>query len=131
MRVILSLSFLLISGCTLPLPQLTDQQITAFSSDDLCTALGSYNDHSKTVLRLTNEVTRRGASIDQERCYRISHIAMESNEEPSFVPHTDCSPATSPMPRPLKKMKVNGQWIDIPQQPDFIPGCSFGVKHQY
>ncbi|MCW2484997.1 hypothetical protein J5069_03705 [Candidatus Symbiopectobacterium sp. NZEC127] len=65
---------LVLSGCAAT--SLSSQQISAYNNDDLCKALGTYNSHGHTVLRITEEINKRGADINQERCYALSRIEM-------------------------------------------------------
>lgn len=68
---------LCLSGCasqTIP----TDN-LAALPDDDLCLALGENNHNGPLVLRITDEIEKRGALIDQEKCYLISHKAITNN----------------------------------------------------
>ncbi|QZN97770.1 hypothetical protein [Symbiopectobacterium purcellii] len=66
---------LVLSGCAAT--SLSSQQISAYSNDDLCKTLGTYNSNGHTVLRITEEINKRGVGIDQERCYVLSRIEMK------------------------------------------------------
>ncbi|MBG6246569.1 hypothetical protein CS369_20900 [Candidatus Symbiopectobacterium sp. 'North America'] len=61
---------LVLSGCAA-------KQISAYNNDDLCKALGTYNSNGHTVLRITEEINKRGSGIDQERFYALSRIEIK------------------------------------------------------
>ncbi|ANI29128.1 hypothetical protein PL78_04645 [Yersinia entomophaga] len=132
MRVVLPLAFLFISGCSLPLPHLTDKQIAEFDSDALCSALGTYNNDGKSVLRLTAEVERRGVAINQEKCYRISHMAMQAPVDDTLHANCDTRPAYD-IPGKQPRVKIDGKWHLLPQSQfnHSRPRCSFGGTHAW
>ncbi|CNE55860.1 hypothetical protein QVN42_04280 [Yersinia nurmii] len=132
MRIVLPLAFLLLSGCSLPLPHLTDKQIAEFDSDALCSALGTYNNDSKSVLRLTAEVERRGVAVNQEKCYRISHMAMQAAVDDPLHANCDTRPGDY-LPGKQPKVKIDGKWHLLPQSQfnHSRPRCSFGDTHAW
>ncbi|MFT8210327.1 MAG: hypothetical protein ACMZI0_06615 [Symbiopectobacterium sp.] len=69
---------LILSGCSST--NVSNRQISAFKNDELCKALGTYNNDGPTVLRLTTELERRGMSINQERCYALSRMNMNRRD---------------------------------------------------
>lgn len=69
---------LILSGCSAT--NVSNRQISAFKNDELCKALGTYNNDGPTVLRLTTELERRGMSINQERCYALSRMNMNRRD---------------------------------------------------
>lgn len=86
---------LLISACssyTIPI-----ENISGLSNDDLCIALGERNDNGPMVMRITKEIESRGNSINQERCYIASSIAIQKSKQelkttPYHPPTSYCGP---------------------------------------
>ncbi|MBS0848689.1 hypothetical protein [Citrobacter sp. JGM124] len=68
-----------LTGCSLFLPP-EDIQLHRLSNDELCHALGTYNDDGKMVLAIHNELDKKIETIDSERCHAIETKAKMEND---------------------------------------------------
>lgn len=55
------------------------EQLYTLSNDELCLALGTYNDESKVVLKIHDELIKRKVKVNYERCHALEVAAKESD----------------------------------------------------
>lgn len=56
-----------LSGCQI-YPSITENDLSELSNENLCRALGTYNDDGRLVLKIYDELKKRPEKIDPERC---------------------------------------------------------------
>lgn len=62
-----------LTGCQLS-PSLTADKLSKLSNEDLCRALGTYNNNGGLVLKIYDELKVRPEKIDIERCYILEKL---------------------------------------------------------
>lgn len=62
-------------------PSLTANKLSELSNEDLCRALGTYNNDGASVLKIYDELKKRPDKIDPERCYTLEKIKEEQDVE--------------------------------------------------
>lgn len=77
-----------LTGCQIYSP-LTADKLSDLSSEDLCRALGTYNNNGGLVLKIYDELNKRPEKINTERCYALERLngnpqGMELNVENNF-----------------------------------------------
>lgn len=76
--IISSLLILGLTGCNRYYPPKYEKLYT-LSNDELCLALGTYNDESKVVLKIHDELIKRKVKVNYERCHALEVAAKENN----------------------------------------------------
>ncbi|MFU9135678.1 hypothetical protein [Erwinia tasmaniensis] len=76
---------LCLSGCSHY--SVSTEKLSELSDSDLCIALGERNNTGSEVLRITEEIEKRGDKISSENCYLLSHQAMRSSSDITVEPY--------------------------------------------
>lgn len=71
---------LILSGCNATNAPVSHQQISAFNNDAACNSLMIYTSDGPKVLRLSDGQELKGASLNQERCYTLSQMDINSRD---------------------------------------------------
>ncbi|WP_067703248.1 hypothetical protein [Erwinia sp. ErVv1] len=79
--------FLFLSGCSHY--SVSTEKLSELSETDLCIALGERNNTGSEVLRITEEIEKRGDKISSEKCYLLSHKAMRSSSDITVEPYAE------------------------------------------
>lgn len=70
---------LALTSCSVPPPS-DDIKFNSMSDDELCSALGTYNEQGKKVLEIYNELEKRTEKIDNERCHALEIKAKQETD---------------------------------------------------
>ncbi|CDG86846.1 hypothetical protein [Xenorhabdus bovienii] len=65
-KFLLTITFIL-SGCSSS-NELSKNQISAFTNDEICKSLGKYSSYGEKVFDLISELEKRGMTINENRC---------------------------------------------------------------
>lgn len=84
-----------LTGCQSSPPPLTANKLSELSNEDLCRALGTYNNDGELVLKIYDELKKRPGKISSERCYTLEKINEEQyveskgNDTRTNIPYTN------------------------------------------
>lgn len=80
MKYIIMISIIFcVAGCQAPPP--SAEKLDSLSNEDLCRALGTYNNNATLVLTIHDELKKRPEKINAERCFALERIEHESKPE--------------------------------------------------
>lgn len=69
-----------LSGCQI-YPSITENDLGELSNDDLCRALGTYNDDGRLVLKIYDEFKKRPEKPDPERCRKLEYTEKKQQHK--------------------------------------------------
>jgi len=84
------LLIIILSGCQSDISMFSEENLSTLSNEELCRALGTYNNDGCLVLKIYNELNRRPQKIDTERCYvieKISYAQQRLKKNPPVMPY--------------------------------------------